>query len=523
MWVQKYAPTRRSDIVGNDKSVNSIVVYLNRFRNPSLRKKLEKKALLLYGPPGIGKTSSVLAIASALNFDIVMVNASDKRNKKSLRTIRQASFSRSLKEDLEAKVGQILLIDEIDGLSGTADRGGIREIIEIIHKTRVPIILTANDVSPQKFKALRKYCDLQKYYPPLPQEIAVILRRIADEESISVSDDVLLSIIERSHYDIRGSINSFQTLASERDTIALDDASVLSSRDQMVATKEFLDTVFISRDGERAHQLTRQLSDMPYSKLLLILRDLAIDYLPRNDYSAISQVYDVLATADLALARAQRHRFWTQLSYFYTFITRSLANFVPTHNNSPDFPEFRLQVPQYWILLSRLKRKRKIASKVARMCNISERDAIIYFLPYLRIIFDNDAEMAAQLALGFQLFDVEPGKRQTRLIWNGEIDHLSKRKAVNREIKRLIRTLYPSVERIIKREVDPEILQQLAHQPKKSKIDPQIQSNKSTPTRTKSTSLSKEEKSSTATGRPKGRKKRREKDKTKEKSLTDFF
>ncbi|MFW9778657.1 MAG: replication factor C large subunit [Candidatus Heimdallarchaeota archaeon] len=523
MWVQKYAPTRRSEIVGNEKSVNSIVVYLNRFRNPSLREKLEKRALLLYGPPGIGKTSSILAIATALNFDVVMVNASDKRNKKSLKAIRQASSSRSLKEDLEAKIGQILLIDEIDGLSGTADRGGIREIIEIIEHTRVPIILTANDVSPQKFKSLLRHCELREFENPSPQEIARILRRIADAELIQASDEVLLDIIEKSQNDIRGSINSFQTIASERNQITQEDIGVLSFRDQMVATKEFLDTIFIARNGDKAHELTRQLSDMTYSKLLLILRDLAVDYLPRNSYTAIAKIYDILAVADLALTRAQRHRFWTQLSYFYNFITRNLASFVPSHENSPTFPDFRLQVPQYWILLSRLRRKRKIALKVAKVCNVSEKDALNIYLPYIKVIFENNAEMAAHLALDFGFFDITPGKRRTRIVWNGEIDHLCKRKETNREIKKIIRTLYPSVERVIRREIDPSILQQLTSQQEISELKPgNVQKTESVDRNHLSTDIKDLENSKTPILHE-NRKKKKKRVKKKEKSLTDFF
>ncbi|MFX0207634.1 MAG: AAA family ATPase, partial [Candidatus Hodarchaeota archaeon] len=185
-WVQKHAPRRRSEVVGNKESVNSIIAYLNRFRNPKLRSKLAKKAILLYGPPGIGKTSSVLAIAKGLNFDVVTVNASDNRNKNSLQSVRNASVFSSLKESLDSKViGQILLIDEVDGLSGPADRGGLKEIVNIINSTRVPLILTANDVSPQKFKTLRKYCELHEFKSPKAEEILEILYRIVEIESIS--------------------------------------------------------------------------------------------------------------------------------------------------------------------------------------------------------------------------------------------------------------------------------------------------------------------------------------------------
>ncbi|MFX0210350.1 MAG: AAA family ATPase, partial [Candidatus Hodarchaeota archaeon] len=326
-WTQKYAPRRRSEVVGNEDSVNSIIAYLNKFRSKKLRSRLTKKALLLHGPPGIGKTSSVLAIANALNFDVVMVNASDKRNKASLRSVRNASLFSSLKEDLNSNiVGQFLLIDEVDGLSGTADRGGIREIIAIINSSRVPIILTANDVSPQKFSSLRKYCELREFDSPNPNEILQILRRISDSESLTVSDEVLLELIERSHNDIRGSINSLQTLASGRDLITEEDLTILTYRDQSVQIREFLQTLFVEADGEKAYRQTRLLSDVDYSKILLILRDIGARFISRQDYNQLAQVYELLANADVALAHAQRERVWSQLAYFYSFITKELSN-----------------------------------------------------------------------------------------------------------------------------------------------------------------------------------------------------
>ncbi len=458
-WTQKYAPQRRSEVVGNTASVNSIIGYLNRFRNIKLRKKLSKRALLLYGPPGIGKTSSVLAIAKVLKFDVVIVNASDNRNKSSLQSVRNASLFSSLEESLGTNViGQILLIDEVDGLSGTADRGGIREIIDIIKDTRVPIILTANDISAQKFQSLRKNCELSKFEPPTEKDVLEILTRISKSESIKVTNQTLLRIIENSKNDIRGSINSFQTLGSGRDAVTAEDLSILSYRDQSIDIRDFLRTLFVEKDAEKANSQTRLLSNVDYAKLLLILRDVTSRIIDPSDYNTMARAYELLAQADVSLTRASRKRIWSQLFYFYAFITKGLTSIVPYIEFLPPFQDWQLQVPQFWVTLARQRKGKNIAQKVGSVCLVSGETANSDIFPYLRVIFSNNVEMATDLAIDFKLFDVEAGKRQTKIVWTNEIEFFSDNPELTRKIKANVRKKYPLIERIKKSEVDENIL-----------------------------------------------------------------
>ncbi len=121
-FVKKYEPKHSSEVVGQDGPVANLKSFILDFKNQ------KNKAIVLYGPPGCGKTSSVYAVANELDLELIEVNASDFRNKDMINaTIGNASQQMSL-----FMKNKIILVDEIDGLSGQKDRGGIVEIVRII-------------------------------------------------------------------------------------------------------------------------------------------------------------------------------------------------------------------------------------------------------------------------------------------------------------------------------------------------------------------------------------------------------
>ena len=67
---QKYRPINLRELLLPTEDKNKIVDYVRR-----------KKPLLLAGPPGVGKTSTVYAVARELDYDVVDINSSDSRNK----------------------------------------------------------------------------------------------------------------------------------------------------------------------------------------------------------------------------------------------------------------------------------------------------------------------------------------------------------------------------------------------------------------------------------------------------------
>ena len=144
----KYNPEKLKEIIGQD--TKKILLWLERPR---------KKALLIYGPTGVGKTASIYALAREKDYEILELNSSYFRKKDQIKNIvGEASQQKSL-----FSKNKLILIDEVDGISGRYDYGGLAELNKVIDKSKHPIILTANDVSDSKFSTLRKKCELVEF------------------------------------------------------------------------------------------------------------------------------------------------------------------------------------------------------------------------------------------------------------------------------------------------------------------------------------------------------------------------
>ncbi len=86
LWVEKYRPKKIEDIIGNEEAKATFVEWLKS-------KRRSKKAVLLYGPPGVGKTALVNAAAKEFGFTIIEMNASDTRSEKAINAVAKPATS----------------------------------------------------------------------------------------------------------------------------------------------------------------------------------------------------------------------------------------------------------------------------------------------------------------------------------------------------------------------------------------------------------------------------------------------
>jgi replication factor C large subunit len=82
-WAEKYRPKKLADIVGNATSLKALADWAENWGTPGMK----KRAALLVGRPGIGKTTAAHALAADRGWSMIELNASDQRNTAAIREI----------------------------------------------------------------------------------------------------------------------------------------------------------------------------------------------------------------------------------------------------------------------------------------------------------------------------------------------------------------------------------------------------------------------------------------------------
>jgi len=238
-WTVKYRPGTSRDVAGNKTAIEKLREWIDSWSEG----RPTKRAALLYGPAGVGKTTVSEALAQERGWDLVEINASDKRSGEILSKIAGLASTQST---LFSK-GRLILLDEVDGVNLREDHGAITTILQIIKDTQYPLVLTANDPWDSKIRPLREAC-LQIELKRLGVRDGLpLLKSILSKEGVKTTDDALRFIIDKDRGDIRSILNDIQLLSGRNRTLTMDDVNLLSGRDRTESVFEVLRVIFNSR------------------------------------------------------------------------------------------------------------------------------------------------------------------------------------------------------------------------------------------------------------------------------------
>ncbi len=399
-WTEKYRPRRILDVAGNEEAKKKYVAWINSW----VRGKPTKKAALLYGPPGCGKTSIVFATAQEFNWELIELNASDVRSREA---IEARVFSSSRTGSVAGYAGKIILLDEVDGISPREDAGGLQAILDLIERSAYPVVLTANDPWDPKLRPLRDVCELIEFKRLGKRDVVKVLESICAKEGITCDKEVLSAIAENAKGDLRAAINDLQTLAAGRKSISLADPQVLGERAEQESMFEVVRTVLTAKTPEQALSVTR-LPSLDYEMLLQWLSENVV-YQYEPSLQAIADAYDALSWADVMLSRMKREQQWALLSYALELMTAGVAS----ARQRPPFKFVKYNFPEKLRLLSRMKeqreRFRRAVRLAARNLHVSTSIFKTEILPYIKVIYEHDRKKGEELLekLGVRREDLE--------------------------------------------------------------------------------------------------------------------
>ena len=397
-WTEKYRPKTLSDVVGNPKAVNELKAWAESWNSG----KPSKKAAVLMGSPGVGKTTSAEALANDMGWGILEMNASDQRTGEAIKnTALRGAYTNTFDSDggyLSTKEGgrKLIVLDEADSLFGNVDRGAMPVINELVKETRQPVILIVNDFYElsRKSSAIKNDTLQIKFQSPSSISISKALKKIASAEGIYITDDAVKAIADNASGDMRAAVRDLESISLGKTEIASADTGELSGRVVKKSLFDLMNKIFRQRDAMAARRFAMDIDEEPREILLWVDDAMPNEFTSSGD---LMRGYNTLSRADIFLGRVRRRQYYGFWSYSMDLMTAGVCVSKLSEKRSGGW----FKPPAYKTKRSKSKGIRAIKAstcqKLADHLHTSTKRASLDVLPPLKLMLRDDPELRVSM------------------------------------------------------------------------------------------------------------------------------
>ena len=162
-----------------------------------------KRGIYLFGNPGTGKSYIIKSILKKLEYDIILYDAGDIRNKSIIDTITNHNMpdTNVLSMFKKKKRKLAIIMDEIDGMNN-GDKGGLNTLIKLIRPkktkkqkledlTMIPIICIGNYQIDKKIKELMKVCNVIELKNPKVENVRIVINDLFPKLKDYMKDELI--------------------------------------------------------------------------------------------------------------------------------------------------------------------------------------------------------------------------------------------------------------------------------------------------------------------------------------------
>lgn len=254
-WIERYRPLYFSDIVGNDEIIKRLKEFADVGNVPNI---------IMAGPPGVGKTTTILCLArqllgAAMKDAVLELNASSDRGIDVVRN--KIKMFAQQKVTLGPGKHKIIILDEADSMTEGAQQA-LRRTMELYSST-TRFALACNN-SEKIIEAIQSRCAMLRCAKLTDAQVLAKILEVCEKEQVSYTDDGLEAIVFTAQGDMRQALNNLQSTFNGFGHVNSENVFKVCDEPHPVLVKDMLNQC-VSGDIAKAYKIMSHLWKLGYA------------------------------------------------------------------------------------------------------------------------------------------------------------------------------------------------------------------------------------------------------------------